>query len=241
MNENIEINLKDLFRVVLKRLWIVVLCAVVLGAAVFVYTKNFVIPQYQANVTIYVNNNSSKTDGTYISSSDLAVALRLVETYVNIIQSNTVLDKVIAQSGLNLTADQIRGMISAEVIGETEMFKVTVTTPNPQMSADLANAIATVAPNEIVSIIEGSSAKVIDYAKVPKTFSSPNYRLNAIVGGIVGAGLAILVLLLQTLLDVRIKSEEDLTKLYAIPVLGVIPQLTASPKAGSKKIRWWSK
>ncbi len=241
MNENIEIDLKDLFKVILKRLWIVVLCAVLLGTAVLVYTVNFVTPQYQASVTIYVNNNSGKTDGTYISSSDLAVALRLVETYVNIIQSDTVLEKVIAETGLKLSADQVRGMISAEVIGETEMFKVTVRTPNPQISADLANAIATVAPNEIVTIIEGSSAKIIDYAKVPKTYSSPNYTLNTIVGGIVGAGLAILIFLLQMLMDAQIKSEEDLTRLYAIPVLGVIPQLNTAPKAGSKKIRWWSK
>lgn len=241
MNDSIELDLKELFKVILKRLWIVVLCAVVLGTAVYVYTVNFVTPQYQASVTIYVNNNSGRTDGTYISSSDLAVALRLVETYVNIIQSDTVLDKVIAETGLKLSADQVRGMISAEVIGETEMFKVTVRTPNAQLSADLANAIATVAPGEIVAIIEGSSAKVIDFAKVPKTYSSPNYKLNTIVGGAVGAVLAILVFLLQMLMDVRIKSEEDLKKLCAIPVLGVIPQLNTAPKAGSKKTRWWSK
>lgn len=236
MNETVEIDLRGLFKVLLKRAWIIVLCTVILGSAVLVYTVNFVAPQYKASVTIYVNNNSSK-DTSYISSSDLAVALRLVTTYVNIIQSNTVLDKVIAETNLALTTDQVRSMISAEVVGETEMFKVTVTTPYPQMSMDLANAIAAIAPDEIAEIIEGSSAKIIDYARLPKGSSSPNYTTNTILGAAAGAALAIVVIVLQNMLDVRIKNEEDLEKICSVPVLGVIPDLTNDKKDSGKKVR----
>lgn len=236
MNETVEIDLRGLFKVLLKRAWIIVLCAIILGSAVLMYTVNFVAPQYKASVTIYVNNNSSK-DTSYISSSDLAVALRLVTTYVNIIQSNTVLDKVIAETNLALTTDQVRSMISAEVVGETEMFKVTVTTPYPQMSMDLANAIAAIAPDEIAEIIEGSSAKIIDYARLPKGSSSPNYTTNTILGAAAGAALAIVVIVLQNMLDVRIKNEEDLEKICSVPVLGVIPDLANDKKDLGKKVR----
>lgn len=236
MTESVEIDLRELFNVLLKRAWIVILCAVIVGTSVLVYTVNFVTPQYKANVTIYVNNNSGK-DNTYISSADLAVALRLVSTYVNIIQSNTVLEKVIAEAGMQLTTDQVRNMISAEVVGETEMFRVTVTTPNPQMSADLANAIATVAPDEIAAIIEGSSAKIIDYARVPKGRSSPNYTTNTIIGAFIGAVLAIIVILIQNLLDLRVRNEEELAKICSVPVLGVIPDLAMEVKNAGKKVR----
>lgn len=237
MNETVEFDLREFAKIIAKRVWIIMLCAVIVGASVLIYTVNFVTPQYQANVTIYVNNNSS-TEGThYISSADLAVALRLVSTYVNIIQSNTVLEKVIAEAGLMLTADQVRSMISAEAVGETEMFRVTVTTPNPQMSADLANAIAKVAPGEIAAIIEGSSAKIIDYARVPADRSSPNYVTNTIIGILVGAALAIVVILLQNIMDTRVKSEEDLENVCDIPVLGVIPDLSGDTKDKRKKVR----
>lgn len=239
MNDVIDIDLGEFFRVLITKIWVVALCAVILGMSVLVYTVNFVSPQYNASVSIYVNNNSGTSDGTYISSSDLAVALRLVETYVNIIQSDTVLEQVIQESGLNLTAGQVRGMISAEAIGETEMFKVTVKTPNAQMSANLANAIATVAPGAIAEIIDGSTAKIIDYAKVPKSASSPNYVVNTILGAAGGAAVAILIILLQTMFDVRIKNEEDIAKISTIPVLGVIPQLATDNKTKStgKKAR----
>ena len=236
MGESVEIDLRELFKVLLKRAWIVILCAVIVGTSVLVYTVNFVTPQYKANVTIYVNNNSGK-DSSYISSSDLAVALRLVSTYVNIIQSNTVLEKVIAEAGMQLTTEQVRSMISAEVVGETEMFRVTVTTANPQMSADLANAIAAVAPDEIAAIIEGSSAKIIDYARVPKGRSSPNFTTNTILGAAIGAVLAIAVILIQNLLDLRVRNEEELAKIGSVPVLGVIPDLAIEMKNHGKKVR----
>ena len=125
MNDTVELDLRLLGGVLLKRIWIILLSAVIAGAALLVYTVNFVTPQYKADVTMYVNSNSS-INSQYISSSDLAVAKSLVETYTNIISSNTVLEKVAEETGLGITAERIRGMLSATAVGETEMFKVSM-------------------------------------------------------------------------------------------------------------------
>ena len=236
MEQNLEIDLKEIVKVVVKRVWIICLCAVLVGTATLVYTMNFVTPKYEASVTMYVNNNSGK-DTNYVSSSDLAVALRLVTTYVNIIKSDKVLERVIEETGLMATPAQIRPMISAEPEGETEMFRVTVTSANPQMSADIANTIAMIAPGEIAEIIEGSSAKIIDEARVPQYRSSPSYTVNTIVGALIGGLLSAMVFVLMHLLDMRIKSEEDLKKICEVPVLGVIPNLTNDAKNAGKKVR----
>ena len=234
MNDNIEINLSEFFRTLLKRIWLIILCAAICGTAVLVYTKNFVRPTYQASVTMYVNNNSGR-ENPYISSSDLAVALRLVTTYVNIIQSETVLEKVIQEADVKMSAPQLRGMITAKAVGETEMFRVTVTSFEPKQAAELANAIATVAPSEIAAIIEGSSAKVIDFAHVPTAPTSSGAGRKAVLGALIGAAVVVLITLLQILMDVRIKNEDDLAKISAIPVLGVIPALSAEPRKSRRK------
>ena len=191
MAETIEIDLKELAKNLWKRAWIIVLCVAVLAVSTFVYTKTFVKPLYTAGVTIYVNNNSNRNNTNALSSGDLAVALRLVDTYVNIIKSDSVLSEVLEKTGAKMTTDQVRKVLSAEAVEETEMFRVSITTANPRMSADIANTIADVAPEKIAGIIEGSSAKVIDYAKVPTVRSSPDYTKNAIIGGLVGAVLAV--------------------------------------------------
>lgn len=233
MDEALELDLKELFRTLAKRAWVIVLCAVIMGTAVFGYTAKFVPPVYMASVSLYVNNNAGDT-GT-VSSSNLAVALQLVNTYVNIIESDTVLNKVIEETGLMLSAEQIRDMLTAEAVNDTEMFRVNITTGNPKMSADIANAIATVAPSEIAKIIEGSSAKVIDYAKVPTKQSAPNSVSNGLVGAVAGAVLAIVFYVLRMLTDVRVKNEEDLTKICKIPVLGSIPDFTEYTNKNEKK------
>lgn len=242
MGGNTEINLKDLIQTLLKRAWIIILCAV-LGAAVsLVYTVKFVTPTYKAGVTMYVNNNTTISGMT---SSDLAVALQLANTYVNIIKSDAVLDKVIDETGLNLSASQIRGMLSAEVVDETEMFQVNIISPDPQMSADIVNAIAAIAPDEISRIIEGSSAKVIDYAKVPANRYAPSYTSNTILGGFAGAAVVIAVILILKFTDGRVQTEDDLLAISKIPVLGTIPDFAETArqqeKAAQKKERQGAK
>jgi len=236
MSENVDVGLRDFMKFLGKRIWIVVLCAAILGASVLIYTKSFVEPQYEASISVYVNNSTGQS-GSKITSSDLQAALRLVATYINIIQSNTVLDKVIETCDVNLTAGQLRGMISAKSIGDTEMFQVTVRSTDPQMSMDLANVIAEVAPKEISQFIEGSTTKIIDLAKLPTAPCAPNYMLNTVLGVMIGGVLAILGLLVYMLLDTRIKTEEDLGRICKIPVMGLIPNLSVDGKKTAQKGR----
>jgi len=228
MNETIELDLRELGKLLLKRIWIIILCAVVVGTAVLIYTANYVTPLYKAEITLMVNGNT--TGGGQGSSNDLAVALRQVETHTYAITSNTVLDAVAEATGLNLTGDRIRGMMTASAMGETEMFKVSVLTPDPQMSADIANVIADVAPGELAKIIHSSTVEIVDYARVPKARYSPNYATNTVIGAMCGAVLAAAVIILQSMLDVRVKKEEDLTKIFAAPVLGIVPELAEDVK-----------
>ena len=237
MNETVEIDLREIGRLLLKRAWLIVLCAVMLGGFALAYTVNFVTPMYQATTTLYVNNNTEyENSSNKVNSTDLAVALRLVNSYVDIVRREVVMSAVIDKLQMNISPAALRGMVSAQVQGETEIFSVTVTSPNPQMSADVANAIADVAPGIISGIISGSQAKVIDYARVPGGRSSPNYSSSAVLGALIGAALAILVIILADRMDVRLKSEEDLEKLSGVPVLGVIPDF-AEDRKPVKKVR----
>lgn len=236
MEQTTEIDLREFGRALAKRVWVILLCAAVLGAAMLIYTVNFVTPQYTATATFYVNNNA-QSNGQSVSSTDLAVALRLVNSYVDLIDSNTVLNSVIEGSGLDMTAGQIRSMLRAQTGDDTEIFQITVTTPNPRMSADVANAVATYAPEAISKIIDGSNAKVVDFAEIPGAPSSPNYVTNTVLGALLGAVLAVIFVFVQMRLDVRIKSEEDLQKISAAPVLGVVPELVSETGNPAKKVR----
>lgn len=236
MQEFSEIDLKQLILVLLHKAWLIVLCALLMGAAAYAYTANFITPLYRASVSIYVNNANPQlgSNSTYISGTDLATAQRLVNTYVNIIRSNTVLEKVAEQSGLDITAEQIRNMMTAESVEDTEIFEIHISSADPVLAAQVANAIAEVAPDEISNFLEGSSTKIIDYAQVPQYRYTPSFRQNTLLGCCAGGLLAAVYVVLRTILDVRIKSEEDLERLFDLPVLGAIPDFSTENRSGGR-------
>ena len=232
MNKTKELDLRLLVLALMRKLWLIVLCAAIIGAAAFGYTKYFVTPMYHASVTIYVNNNRVNAEGNTatLTASDLSVAQRLVATYVITLKSDKVLNKVAQELDQNLSAAQIRSMISAEAVDQTEVFKVQITNADPVLAAKIANAIAKVAPEEISEIVVGSSTKIIDYATVPRSPSSPNVMRNTALGAIIGIALAAVIAILQELLDVRVREEQDVIRLSEAPILGRIPDFALDDK-----------
>ncbi len=232
MNKTRELDLRLLVLALMRKLWLIVLCAVIIGAAAFGYTKYFVTPMYRASVTIYVNNNRLNIEGNTatLTTSDLSVAQRLVSTYVITLKSDRVLNKVAQELDVEMSASQIRGMISAEAVDNTEVFNVTITNADPALAAQIANAVAKVAPDEISEIVVGSSTKIIDYATVPKAPSSPNVMRNTALGAVIGIVLAAVIAILQELLDVRVREEQDVTRLSDAPILGRIPDFALDDK-----------
>lgn len=225
-SKGIEIDLQELLMLYLRKWWAIVLCAVLAGAIALGGTYFLMTPMYKANVSVYVNNNRESPEDGYVSYNDLSVSLRLVNTYINIITSDRVMDKVSTALNNEYTSNQIAGWLSAEQVANTEIFRIYVTHPDPQEAARIANVVAQIAPNEISSIIEGSSARVIDMAKVPTQKASPNYTTMTLLGAVGGALLVIVFLTIRKLSDTRIKDENDLIAMFDLPVLGRIPDLT---------------
>ena len=231
-----EIDLRRLGTALLKKAWLIVLCAVVVAAAVFIYSKKFITPLYRTNISIYVNN-TNKGQNIGISSSDLATSQRLVATYIDVLKSDLVLDQVAQQLKLNIPASVLRGMLMAESPEGTEVLTVYVTNADRFLAAQIANAIADVAPKAIAEIVVGSSAKIIDRAKVPTAPSSPNNTNNALSGGMVGVAIAVIGICLRELLDVRVKDEEDLAQICSAPLLGNIPDFNTQSKTGYSYVK----
>ena len=232
--ENIkEINLAELLSALIRKLWLILLCAVIAGALTYVYTANFIQPMYRSRITIYVNNtmeSSNNNNNHSISATDLATSQRLVATYINILKSDRVLQPVADSIGGGITSAYIRNLMNASSLEETEIFEVIISHNNPELAAKIANAIADVAPEHIAEIVEGSSTKIIDRAKVATAPYSPNKTRNTLFGIFGGAVFAACFVILQTMLDVRVKGEEDLAQISSAPVLGLIPDLAMETK-----------
>lgn len=235
MNDNrdtVEIDLWKLMGMYFSR-WKLIAAATVIAAVIaLAYTVLMVTPLYRTGVMIYVNNIESNQKVEYISAANLATSQQLVNTYKNIISSDTVLEEVAANLDMGYGAREIRSMMTTAQVDETEIFQVFITHPDPAVAAEIANTIAEVAPSRIAEFVEGSSTKIIDYAKVPESRYSPSYRKNVLVGAMLGLVAALGYLTLAYLLDVRIRDDEDITEYFDQPLLGQIPAFNQAKQEG---------
>ena len=234
-NEEIEIDLGRVLRAVMSRAWLVVVVAVLCAVLTFAGTFFFITPQYESAAMFYVNNSNLSLGDTSlsISSGDLSTSRNLVDSYIVILNTRETLVDVIDYAGASRNYKELREMITAEAVNETELFRVTVTSPDPQEAERIANAIAYILPKRIGTIIDGTSARVADAAIVPSSPSSPSYPKNTVIGFLLGFVLSVGVIALREIFDTTIRAEEDITQSCKHPILAAVPDMTVSGKGGS--------
>lgn len=238
MNEKKEetvIDLFDLFGAFIERIWMVAAFTVIGAIIAFAYTFFFITPMYKSTALMYVKNSDSANANTNytITTGDLTAAKSLVSTYSVILKSRTVIDEVIEVSGVNRTYEEMRNMVDAKAVDNTEVFSITVTSSDPKEAALLANCYADVLPDKITDIVNVSDVKVVDRAVVATKKSSPSFSKNTAIGALLGFVLASVIIILNYLLDDIIHSEDYLSNTYpTIPLLTVIPELTESKDNG---------
>ena len=234
MNDEIEIDLGKLMRAIMSKAWLIALISVVSAVITFFVTLLCITPQYQSSAMFYVNNNSlSVGDASFsLSSGDLSTSRNLVDSYLVISNTRETIDKVIEQTGGSYSYKDVKDMFSASAVNETEIFKVTVTNPDPQEAQRIADAIAQVLPGRIGTIIKGTSAEVVDSPTVATNRSSPSYTKNIVLGFLLGFLLAAGVVAVREIFDTAIRSDEDIMDVCQHPVLATVPDLTAASKTG---------
>ena len=230
-----EVNLTRIFRAVLDRAWMVAIISVLCAVLAFGCTFFFITPQYQSTAMFYVNNsNLSIGDASLsISNGDLVTSRNLVDSYIVILNTRETLLDVIDYAGVSRSYGEVKGMLSAASVNETEIFRVTVTNPDPLEAERIANAIAYILPKRIGTIIDGTSAKVVDAAIVPAGPSSPSYTVNTLIGFLLGFVVSVGFIVLREIFDTTIRAEEDIAQCCKHPIMASVPDMTAPGKGGS--------
>ena len=232
--EEMEIDVQELVSELWDKMWYLLVSAVMGAVAAFLITFLLITPLFQSSAMFYVNNSSlSVGDATFsIDSGDISASKSLVDSYIVILKTRESLNDVIDYSGVNRTYEELRSMISAASVNSTEIFEVVVTSPDPAEAEQIAKAIAYILPKRISSIIEGTSAKIVDSAVKATTPSSPSYTMNVLAGFAIGFALAAVFVMLQKLFDITIRSEEDIAQCCDHPVLASVPDMDAPSKGG---------
>ena len=231
-----ELDVRRLFSLLCRKAWLIGLTAVICAVLTFLVSFYFITPKYDASTMFYVNNSggglSIESITSSISSGDITSRQELVKSYIIILESGQTLRDVMDYANVNMTEEELRDMIKAEAVNNTEIFRVTVSSPDPEEAKRIADAVAVILPKRISTIINNTSAAIVDPAVIATEPSSPSYAGNTLLGLLVGLVLCVTVIVLRELFDVIIRSEEDIQLCCPHPVLSAVPDMTVQSKGG---------
>lgn len=217
----LEINMKDLFKLILRKWWILIICMIVICSVTFIWTNYYTVPVYLSSTTLYVGKNIG-SEG--IQSSDLNLGSNLILDYRELAKSKLVANEVINDMGLvNINAVSLAKRIEVIQINESRVIKISVKDSDPQIAMELTNKVAEVFQKKIIQIMQVENVQIIDKAELELSPISPNKNLNYMIGIILGFVIGIVTILLIEYFDNTIKTTDDVQKYLNLPVIGNIP------------------
>jgi capsular exopolysaccharide synthesis family protein len=220
------LDLRDYLRI-LRRYWILIAAAALIGTLLGGATSILSRPTYTAETQLFVAIQSSGSVSELQQGNTFSQAR--VQSYVKTVATPIVLQPAIDSLGLNKTSDQLAQQVRASTDLNTVLISITVTDTSPVQAAAVAQAVG----DSLIKVIDDLekprtggtspvSLSVIAPAVAPVSPTSPNTRLNLLLGVAAGLALGCGAALLRAKLDNRIRGEADLRAVTQAPLLGGI-------------------
>lgn len=229
-NEEIEIDLLEIFYVLLSKIWVIIL-ATALGFGIAAgYTLAFIEPVYSSTSTLYVMSKST----SITSLTDLQVGSSLTKDYQVFIISRPVVDKVIEELELDMTYEEFVANVSVENPQDTRFINITVNNHDAYMAKTIVDKLTDVSASRMEEIMETEAPNVADYGHVPEEKTSPSTAKNAVMGALIGFVLSAGVIIVMFLMNDSIHTSEDVEKYIGINTLGIIPLEEGTSKKATR-------
>lgn len=217
----------------LKRHWLLLVFTTLAAAAIgFGISRFMLTPMYEASALMIVNTRQDASAN--VTNDQINSARSLVSTYSIIVKSDTVMQPVVDNLGLNTTATDLAERVSVSDVDGTQVMRVSITSDDPEWARRVIEEITLLAPNVIVDKVEAGSVKVISPAAVGADPVSPDVARYTAIAGLLGLVLCAGIIILVGMLDNKVRTEADVKKYLDLTVIGVIPTFVEEGKKNAK-------
>jgi capsular polysaccharide biosynthesis protein len=220
----IEINLGELFSVLLARAFLIISAGAFFALAGLFLSKFVIHPVYESTTKIYILNKEENQTVTY---SDVQISTQLTQDYAELIKSRYVLEEVIQRLNMiDTTYDDLSDVLRVDTPSDTRIVAITAKDEDPLMAMKIANCIREVASEHITNVMDIDAINVAETANVPTKKSSPSVARWTVIAGFLGSVLIAFFVVLGYLLDDTIKSNDDVERYLGMSTLALIPLTT---------------
>lgn len=214
-------TLFELLGLLRKRLPLVILLPLLTAAIVGVGTM-FMPNEYTASTNMYVLSKTDTENDSSVTTQELSAGQMLTNDVSTILKSSRVKNDVADQLGLDNLRDFELSITSSTT---TRVITLSVTGTDPEMTANVANALVADTSQVASEVMQIQSVNVIDAATVPQGPSGPRRLLYVAVGLLAGLFAAVCIVVIQDMLDTRVRNGNDVEEIVGVPVVGHFPQI----------------
>lgn len=218
-NDEIEIDLRELFGVFLHHIGMIFAVTVLGGLIMGLVSVYLLTPQYTSTSKIYILTSTS----SMLSLSDLQMGSNLANDYEELIKSRPVVETVAENLSLDMGYEQLLGCITISNKDNTRIIQITATSSDPVVAMQIANEFAEVSKEQISEIMQVDKPTTVETAVVAEHKSSPNNQKNVAIGGMLGFVLSAAFVILRYMLDDTVKTAEDVERYLGLNTLAAVP------------------
>ena len=261
-DERSIIDFKEIFSLIFKKLWLIILFAASGAVIAFCVSKYLIAPKYEAHVNLYVQNGPNIISNGNLSGSnersDVNNLKQLTNTYIEVLNDDLVMqemgselvkrfgaDKIrpvfTVDNENNIPADELRKTIFIESVPDTLVLKLKVITKDPEVSVAICNYFAVYSEIYLQKAIgSGFKAQYMTWAKYNDVPVSPNKVKNTALGAVAAILFALLLIFVMDFFDDTVKDATVLDSRYDKAVIGEVGQFKGKFEKSDKKSRFVS-
>lgn len=227
------IGMVDLFKMIKKRWWVIVLLSLMGIALTTILTNYVLIPQYATTTQLLVSRKNANIQT--IELGEIETNIQMINTYRDIIEDPVVIDKVITELGNTLSEVDLQKKVEIMTQDDSQIFGIKVTDTDPKRAAKIANLMAATFQENISGIINVENVAILSKAKANPDPVSPNLILNQVVGVLVGFLFGMILSIVLETSDKKIHDEKIITEKLGWVHLGNITEMTVAEVAEEEK------
>lgn len=211
----------------LRRYWMLIVACGLLGTGATAVVTATATREYSSSVTLFVSVADRGMNASSAYQASLLSQER-VKSYADLLKSDRLAERVAAVAG-GVDAEALKAKISASLVPDTVLLRASVTDTSPARAKLLADLVGTQLVRLIAEIERPAAglpalvkATVVDDAREPLRPVRPDVPVDLALGLLAGLAVGVGGGLLRELLDVSVKSPEEIREITGSPQLGLI-------------------
>jgi len=226
-----EIELKDFFRLLKRKFWLIAVIVTLVTGAVAAFSYLYIQPVYEASTKIIVNKTRVVNGESELNVNDVEANIKIMATYRELLKTDWMMKDVLtAHPEFNLTSKQLIEKIRVSETADSQVMTFTVRDSSYPQAAAIINAVTKQFDAKIPELIAVKNIVILNEADPNDQPApvSPNRIMNTVIAFVLALLLSIVIVVMQEYLDDSLKSEEETEQLLGMPALGVIMKIKQS-------------